>query len=487
MRNPLNAILHCAAELIELLTGLAANVPTEDRATALSDCLDASRTIVYCGRHQKRIIDDVLTLSKLDSNLLSISPRETRPLDVVDEVLKVFDTELRASSIQTRTELSDSYKALRIESVLADPHRLIQILINLVANAIKFTKGESLRSLHIMISAYTEEPVSSSLDTGVRYVPSGRHPTDPTGGSDWGTGDIVFLHFSVQDTGPGMSREEADLLFNRFAQGSPRTHAQYGGSGLGLWISRELAELHGGRIGISSELGLGSTFDFYVKGRRSAKPDIQNNSAATGKADIPRQLAPSRRLPSGPPLVSSTRSSPSVLQNPCTPPNIHVLIVEDNLINQKILAKLMRKQGYAVSIANHGEDALAIIHASTWNTRLSSSPQKQIPSKLDVVLADIEMPVMDGKAFVRQVRRLQGEGLLTQNIPVIAVTGNARNEQIQQAKECGFDDVVSKPYRVEDLVAGIKKHVAAAVAGAAADGDGEDIRMHGLRHEVSQG
>lgn len=97
------------------------------------------------------------------------------------------------------------------------------------------------------------------------------------------------------------------------------------------------------------------------------------------------------------------------------------------------------------------------------------------------------MPVMDGKAFVRQVRRLQGEGLLTQNIPVIAVTGNARNEQIQQAKECGFDDVVSKPYRVEDLVAGIMKHVAAAVAGAAADGDGEDIRMHGLRHEVSQG
>lgn len=456
MRNPLNAILHCAAELVDLLSDLSASMSTDERASTLSDCLDASRTIMYCGKHQKRIIDDVLTLSKLDSNLLSISPVKTWPLDVVDAVLKVFETELRASSIQTRSDLTDSFKALRIEGVQVDSHRLIQILINLVANAIKFTKGESLRNLHILVGAHTEEPASSNSDSGVRYVPSGRPHTDPTGGDEWGAGEPVFLSFSVKDTGPGISREEADLLFNRFAQGSPRTHVQYGGSGLGLWISRELAELHGGRIGISSELGLGSTFDFYVKGRRSPERDTQSSPPAVGDTARTRRPATKRRISGVPPLISSTRWAPSILQPP-PPPDLHVLIVEDNLINQKILAKLMHKQNYGVSIANHGQEALEIIQLSTWNKefQLSSTTTQ---TKLDVVLADIEMPIMDGKAFVRRVRQLQSEGILMSDIPVIAVTGNARGEQIQQAKECGFDDVVSKPYRVEDLVAAIRRY-----------------------------
>jgi PAS domain S-box-containing protein len=454
MRNPLNAILHCAAELIELLAEFSTSMPTDDKASVVNDCLDASRTIVYCGRHQKRIIDDVLTLSKLDSNLLSISPVETRPLDVVEEVLKVFDTELRASSIQTRTVLAESYKQSNIDTVLIDPHRVIQVLINLVANAIKFTKGESLRSLHIVLSALPTEPVSS--DSGVRYVPSGRHREDPTQKPEWGAGNIIFLHFSVQDTGPGMSQQEADLLFNRFAQGSPRTHVQYGGSGLGLFISRELAELHGGRIGISSELGLGSTFDFYVKGRRSNTQTVPKPSTPVAPTD--RKLAQSRRLSDSrpPPMSQSSESSPSVLQVPSSAKSIHVLIVEDNLINQKILAKLMRKHGYAVSITNHGEEALGVILSSFWHVPTQSASPKN-PLKLDVVLADIEMPVMDGKAFVRTVREWQEQGKLTNDIPVIAVTGNARSEQIQEAKECGFDDVVSKPYLVQDLVGRIER------------------------------
>ncbi|KFA72821.1 hypothetical protein S40288_09508 [Stachybotrys chartarum IBT 40288] len=440
MRNPLNAILHCAAELIEMLPRLAA------QSAALDDCLDAARTISYCGRHQKRIIDDVLTLSKLDSNLLSISPIETRPLDVVEEVLKVFDTEIRASSISAKTELAKSYTELQIDTVLVDPHRLTQILINLIANAVKFTKGESLRSLHVVVGAHAAEPVSS--DNGVRYVPSGRRPVDPTVNADWGTGDVVFLHFSVQDTGPGMTREEADRLFNRFIQASPRTHVQYGGSGLGLFISRELAELHGGRIGISSEVGYGSTFDFYVKGRKlnQAGAPPKTNAAAGNKA------APLR------PRLHPSKTSSHALQTLSKPSDVHVLIVEDNLINQKILAKLIRKQGWTASVANHGQEALAAIDKSTWHRHdPHASPPSQ--SKLDVVLADIEMPVMNGKEFVRRVRQLQGEGVLVEDIPIVAVTGNARTEQINQAQDCGFDEVVSKPYKELDIVTVVCRYV----------------------------
>lgn len=450
MRNPLNAILHCATELTELLPELSNSNATVDRASNIKECLEASRTIAYCGRHQKRIIDDVLTLSKLDSNLLSICPVETRPLSVVEEVLRVFDTEIRASSIQAKTELAESYKTLNIESVLVDSHRLIQILINLVANAIKFTKGESLRDLRIVLAAYLVEPASS--DSGVRYVPSGRHRTDPTKQPDWGTGETVFLHFSVRDTGPGMSREEANHLFNRFAQASPRTHVQYGGSGLGLFISRELAELHGGRIGISSELGLGSTFDFYVKGRRpgtsgaSRRPSEHVADEHTAPVDLASDR--SRQLD----VTSTVRQS-----------GLHVLIVEDNLVNQKILAKLLRKHGYNVSITNHGEEALATIHRSKWRRRPLNQPSTDLVLELDIVLADIEMPIMDGKEFVQHVRQQQVEGLLSKDIPIIAVTGNARNEQIQQARDCGFDEVVRKPYRIEDIISMIKVYTSSKI------------------------
>ena len=96
--------------------------------------------------------------------------------------------------------------------------------------------------------------------------------TDQTCGPDWGNGEEIFLEFAVQDTGRGLSPEEKKLLFQRFSQASPRTHVQYGGSGLGLFISRELTELQGGEIGVSSEAGKGSTFAFYVKCRRSSEP-----------------------------------------------------------------------------------------------------------------------------------------------------------------------------------------------------------------------
>jgi PAS domain S-box-containing protein len=454
MRNPLNAILHCATELGEILAKLSREMSINERSTLLNNCLDSARTIMYCGKHQKRIIDDVLTLSKLDSNLLSISPVETKPLDIVKEVLKVFDTEIRASSIQTRTELADSYKALDIEAILIDPHRVIQILINLVANAIKFTKGESLRNLRIEIDASTTEP--KSVDSGVRYVPSGRGPADPTEQVEWGAGQTIYVHFSVKDTGPGMTTKEADIVFNRFAQGSPRTHVQYGGSGLGLFISRELAELHGGRIGISSEVGLGSTFDFYVKGRRPS-PNMKRKAFETILRDTsPSRPAPSRELSDESLLITHQSSvlSPNVLEICPETKQLHVLIVEDNLINQNILARLIHKQGYVSSIANHGEEALDIIQASKWNKYLV--PSAKLPLEIDIVLADIEMPVMDGKEFVRNVRRLQKEGSLIDSIPVIAVTGNARNEQVQLAREAGFDDIISKPYSADDLISRIQ-------------------------------
>jgi hypothetical protein len=128
----------------------------------------------------------------------------------------------------------------------------------------------------------------------VSYFPMKSKRIDQTLGPDWGAGEEIFLEFLVQDTGRGLSAEELKLLFQRFSQASPRTHVQYGGSGLGLFISRELTELQGGEIGVSSEAGKGSTFAFYIKGRRSSEPKEVIDSVPVATGALTRKVSNAR-------------------------------------------------------------------------------------------------------------------------------------------------------------------------------------------------
>jgi CheY-like chemotaxis protein len=135
-----------------------------------------------------------------------------------------------------------------------------------------------------------------------------------------------------------------------------------------------------------------------------------------------------------------------------------ILIVEDNLINQRLLKKLITKHDYDTLTANNGEEALALIASSTWNPVHTTTESDVVPI-IDIVLCDIEMPIMDGKTCVRRVRQLQQTSMLTDNIPMIAITGNARAEQVEEMKQCGFDDVVTKPYKIDQLLRVIERYV----------------------------
>lgn len=206
------------------------------------------------------------------------------------------------------------------------------MLINLTTNAIKFTTTETSRTIKVILSA-SKHPPSVGKSPRVMFFPSRSKRVEQTLGPDWGDGQEIFLEFAVQDTGRGLNAEEMKLLFQRFSQASPRTHVQYGGSGLGLFISRELTELQGGEIGVSSEAGKGSMFAFYVKCRKTEEPKdaVEHLPVAT----IARQLSNAKeRVHPQPPKVKDFAAMPkesAVGKSKESKANLRVLIVEDNL------------------------------------------------------------------------------------------------------------------------------------------------------------
>ncbi|KAK8054481.1 hypothetical protein PG994_009548 [Apiospora phragmitis] len=452
MRNPLSAILQCSDDILTTLdTHRGKNCPPS--AEDVDNCLDAARTISLCVQHQKSIVDDILTVSKLDSNLLVITPIPAQPIEVLRRAVKMFEPELQAKDIQMVTHADDSFRALSVDWVNFDPSRVLQILINLVTNAIKFTAAADRRVITVSV-AVSKSPPTDANAPGFKYIPvRTSNPGIPLG-EDGGNGEIIYLCFQVSDTGCGLTPEEVKVLFGRFSQASPRTHAQYGGSGLGLFICRQLAELHSGQIGVSSKADHGSTFAFFITARRTETPQPAMKrritpivASMTGASSLTTPLAPQRQdLASTGPAVDLVTNLVSAKAAPLfDQKELQVLVVEDNLVNQKVLVKQLKKAGIGVDAANDGLEALAFLEQTTYRRGPGGR-------KLSVVLMDLEMPNMDGLTCVREIRKMQNDGKVRGHVPVIAVTANVRDEQITSAKRSGMDDVVSKPFRIPDLI-----------------------------------
>ena len=436
MRNPLSAILICSDDIRDTLS--RHNFRDDDREV-VSECIEAANNIALCVQHQKSIVDDILTISKLDSNLLLITPISAQPLEVVQRAMSMFKPEVQAKDIQLEFCPHKSLQDLDVDWVLLDPGRLLQITVNLITNAIKFTATAPKRSISVHVKASLDKP--KPLVKGFRFVPKRIKPLNLTAGDDWGLGELLYLRVDVEDTGCGLTADEKALLFERFAQASPRTHAHYGGSGLGLFISRQLAELHGGQIGVASEAGIGSTFGFFVQCKKMVprvRPTISRTT--TSKSSDYTLINPD--------LVAAVSTLGIDPQDPPKPSQLHVLIVEDNIVNQKVLAKQLTKSGCITSTADNG--IFALEHLKKTNL---CSPDG-IP--LSIILMDWEMPEMNGLECARHIRKMQAEGALKVHVPIIAVTANVRSEQIATAKESGMDDVVSKPFRIPELLAKMK-------------------------------
>ncbi len=319
------------------------------------------------------IINDILDFSKIEAGMLTIE-RVSCELEVaIRSAVQPMALRAEARQLAVRYEIAPNLP----HSFLTDPGRLRQIIVNLVGNAIKFTeRGEVVVSVSAL-----------SAESGSR-----------------------MLRFAISDTGIGIPPERIKQVFEAFTQADSSTTRQYGGTGLGLTITRRLVELMGGELNVESQVGKGSCFSFTLP--------LQ---AQVGLPSIPPPVTPPAEIAHV--IPSSAKGA------------LDVLLVEDNRVNQKMASMLLERRGYRVTVAENGQEAI-----ETFASR-----------KFAVVLMDMQMPVMDGIEATQKIRILEECGALP-HTPIIAMTANAMQGDRERCIEAGMDDYISKPIKSEQLM-----------------------------------
>ena len=488
IRNPLSAILHCTEDIMDVVkdTKPADQVDVEE-------IIEATETINLCLVHQKKVVDDVLSSSKLDASMLTLTPQIVRPKVELPISLKMFKPELRKQGIRFEYRLDFSYIDYSIDWAMADLTRICQVVINLFSNAIKFTtKKPGEKKVTLSMGASLERPPSYPPNIVFFNSEPAALRLNATNHPEWGKGEDAYILVAVSDTGIGISNESQRKLFSRFNQGTPRTEVDYGGSGLGLSVSRKLCHLHGGEIGVSSKKGQGSTFGFFFRVRRTAPPsdyevgqkddvaigELCNQIGALGHETFepgeeqkknaqssmePKVTRSSEVMPNAPDDEKTVHTAGIVLHNinsddtklddaggkseteskkqfsPSSPAERRrILIVEDNMINQRLLSRKLKSVGFDVSEANDGREALEIVQKGGF----------------DCILMDKEMPIMNGNEATRRIRQLENKEIAL--IPILGLTASVRAEQQTEMESAGMDGVTHKPYKTEDLIQSIR-------------------------------
>jgi PAS domain S-box-containing protein len=360
IRTPMNAIVG--------MTHLAL------RGTQDARLLDYLQKIQQSSRHLLGIIDDILDFSKIEADKLTFEQIDFSIATLLDNFTNLISERAYAKGLQLMQDVAPDVPDL----VVGDPLRVGQVLINYGNNAVKFTHQGDIQ---VSVSVQHLEP------------------------------DHVTLRFAVRDTGIGLTPEQAGELFQSFHQADSSTSRRYGGTGLGLAISRKLAERMGGEVGVSSQLGEGSTFWFTVRLGRTQQPQ----PALKPVPHTAEGVAP------GAAAAHDARATGAATGTALG----RILAVDDNEVNLQIARELLRNQGFDVDVALDGQQALDLVRVQAY----------------DLVLMDMQMPVMDGLSATRAIRQLP-EGL---RLPIVAMTANAMEKDRQDCLEAGMNDFITKP------------------------------------------
>jgi len=363
LRTPMNAII-----------GFSDLLADEDLSEAQNDSL----LIIQDSAHNLlRLLNDILDFSKIEAGLLDVAITECS----LDQLLTSVEAMLKGLAIKKGLALEIVRIGTLPPKIESDPARLRQCLINLINNAIKFTSEG-----HVFIKV-SEQIINSE----------------------------VFVHFEVEDTGIGISKDKQETVFESFTQVYEGDVSTYGGTGLGLAITRQLAELLGGHVGLSSEVGKGSVFSMTIP--TGLTTDGAKEPQQT-KADIPQEI-----------------------QHDAPEQALHftgrVLVAEDSPANQKLIDLNLKRLGIAPKIVENGQQAVEAVAQQDY----------------DLIFMDMQMPVMDGYAATRALRD-NGKTL-----PIVALTAYAMEQDDQKCFAAGCDEYMSKPMKRQKLIEVLKKYL----------------------------
>jgi len=318
------------------------------------------------------LLNDLLDFSEMDAGKQDLDPAQFGLRDLIETTLRELEDRAGQKGLEVVTLVSPEAP----EELVGDPVRLRQIVVNLMDNAIKFTERGEVR-----VGVETESQ----------------------------TKDEVCLHFTVRDTGIGISPEKQRTIFDAFAQADGSSTRRYGGTGLGLAICARLVEMMGGRIWVESPVRNAE------RGTRSDAPGSAFHFTACFKRH--------RR-----PTLPAERSGPEEQQR------LRILLAEDNPVNQKLAARILEKRGHAVAVTNNGSEALQALATRDF----------------DLVLMDVQMPEMDGIAATKVIRNPQS-AIRNHEVSIVAMTAHAMTGDKERCVEAGMNGYVSKPVKPKEL------------------------------------
>ncbi len=373
IRTPMNGVLGLAELMLE--------TPLDARQRGYM------QTLYRSGENLLDIINDVLDLAKIEAGKIELHLVDYDLRLALHDVMDLLAQRASKKGLSLDMRIEPDVPAL----VRGDPGRLQQVLTNLIGNSIKFTERGSV-TVRVSCSASCGDSTAPRQDGTASVCPA--HPV----------AGVRTVRISVADTGIGITPEDQGRLFRAFEQGGDAELARrLGGTGLGLAISKQLVQLMGGRIGVSSEPGRGATFWLA----------------------IPVESVANSSLPSAKPVPAGGAQS--------LPP-AHVLLVEDNVVNREVARVMLESLGLSVSVAEDGAQGVAAFLAGSF----------------EAILMDCQMPELDGLEATRRIRHCEGNGSRS-HVPIIALTANAVEGDRDQCLAAGMDDYLSKPFKRSDL------------------------------------
>ena len=372
IRTPMNGIIG--------MTYLALREKSDEMRTRYLGRIDST------AKNLLGIINDILDFSKLEAGKITLEQHSFNLSGMLQSIFDMMGSRMEEKHLDVGFTVDPDVPAV----LEGDALRLSQVCINICSNALKFTEKGEVR-LRVALAG------QEYAGTEPQDPPDSADSPDPSVPED----DRIMLHFSVRDTGIGMSREQQVHIFDEFAQADGSITRHYGGTGLGLAICKSLVQMMGGEIWVESEVGKGSTFHFTIRVREGVD---------TGLRGLQTEIHEEQALPP-----------------------LHVLLTEDNDLNQEIAIEILKGLGVTATVAENGSEAVQLFETEPF----------------DLILMDIQMPVMDGLTATRLIRASGNPR--GQTIPIIAMTANAISGDKAKSLEAGMNEHITKPIDIVEL------------------------------------